>query len=99
MTSPSEQDYKNLLAYELTDTDEYFVTTIINQIQRKSKFRKRMLALSSISAGCAVTPLLFFYSAKAWHPIVHFVTQSPLIVASVIIVGLMSVMLVSSQEV
>lgn len=99
MTSPSDQDYKNLLAYELTETDEYFVTTVINKIQRKSKLRQRILALSTIGAGCTAALLLFFYSAVAWHPIVTFFTQSPLVVASVIIAGLMSAMLLSSQEV
>lgn len=99
MTSPYDQEYMNLLSYEQVDTDEYFVTTVINQIQKKRKFRSCLLAFASICAGFTAAFLLLLYGINAWHPLLNFVSQSPFIVASAIIVGIMSVTIISSQEV
>lgn len=98
MNASSQDNFAELLAYKQPNVDAEFADRVMEKISRKRKARKRLLVLAGIGAALTTALLVGASSAESWQPVSEFISQSPMLITSAIVVGLLSGLLIRAEE-
>ncbi len=99
MNDSSEQDFTGLLAYQKTDSSENFVEQVIEKVNYRRQFRRRILILAGALATVTTSLLVGLSEASSWDAIASFFNQSPMLLFGAISIGLLSGLLLRTEEI
>lgn len=98
MNDSSEQDFTGLLAYQQTDSSESFVEKVIEKVDYRRQFRRRVLLLAGAAATVTTSLLVGFSEAASWDTIASFFNQSPMLLFGAISIALLTGLLLRAEE-
>ncbi|MFC3096158.1 hypothetical protein DRW07_05385 [Alteromonas sediminis] len=98
MNNSSEQDFTRLLAYQQTESSEKFVEKVIDNVNFRHRFRRRVLMLAGAAATITTALLVGLSNNSNWDAITSFFTQSPMLVFGITSIGLLGGLVLRIEE-